>query len=90
MDIRTGSMEANHCIGKVRIETHPRSQTKWHVGKKSHAERSQGGDCSCRSDKISSDFFDAEQVFCVVDTSEFIGTWFWANTRPAAIRSDGC
>ena len=58
-------MEADNCVGKVRIQPHPGGQPHRHIGEKTHAE---GGQCGYRSggrDQVSLDSVQANSVFVV-------------------------
>jgi hypothetical protein len=90
MILRTVTMVANNRVRKVRVETHARGHAKRHVGKKSHAKGRQSGNGSCRSNEVSIDFLDAEHVFGVGVAEVFLEICLGADTRPAAIRGDGC
>ena len=58
-------MEADDCVGEVGVETHSRSKGDRHVGKKTHAEGSQGGDGSGSSDEITLDNCYAKEILFV-------------------------
>ena len=61
-------MKADNGVGKVGVETHSWSEGDGQVGEQAHAEGSQSGNGSCRSDQIPLDDLDAQQIFLVCGT----------------------
>lgn len=58
-------METNYGVRKVSVQPHTRSQGNGQIGEQAHAESSQSGDGSGRSNQITSDFLDTEGVLWV-------------------------
>ena len=85
---RTGTVETDDCVGKVGVQAHSRSKGNGHVGEKTHAEGSQGGDGSGGSDKITLDDCYAEEVLFVGGTQVRHGV-SRADAGTASIRQNG-
>ena len=75
-------------LGKVGVQTQSRTKGDGHVGKETHAERSQGGDGSGGSDKITLDDCYAEEVLFGGGTQVRHGV-SRADAGTASIRQNG-
>lgn len=80
-------MEADDCVGEVGVETHSGSKGDRHVGKKTHAEGSQGGDGGGSSDEVTLDDCFTEEVLFVGDTQ--VSNVSRADASTASISQDG-